>query len=227
MRYRFSVLIVSWIVAAMSFQPLRAQEHCRLQAPALSINQIRLKITCQNGANDQTVPYPAGPLYVGVSLYHLENSALAKSVAPLTNYDENATLHLMPQEISRPTQSTELTFQRPPNVTQTHILVVVWDQKNSCDQNNDGCPIGFTLGKVDADELPIPVDAWPKPICDVAKLGRSGFFKWSETGELGGRDVPDQYQTMYLTNDCWKYDASWPGRRVSFRRWRVAPLSPP
>jgi hypothetical protein len=202
----------------------QAQEHCRLEGPpTLAAGQLKVKVTCQANATAQTVRYPAGPLHLGISLYKLDNS-LARVVAPLRDDGNGDALHLDAQEFRRPARSAELTFRLPANITQSHILVAIWDQKNPCSEPSARCgSSGHTLGKVDPNELPIPVDVWPRPVCNIASLQARGYFAWSATAEMGAPDADDEMKSLARVNDCWMRDASWPGLGVSLQQWRVAP----
>lgn len=219
--------LVAFLGTMALLQSTQAQEHCKLNTPAFATGQVKVKITCQANADAQTAPYPAGTLYIGVSLYKLQ-ADLAGSVAPFRDMGAEDAAHLPAQEFPGRTATSELVFRIPANAGQTHILVAVWDVKNACSPpGQEGCPaVGYTLGRVSDEQLPIPVDAWPRPACDVSKLRTQGFFQWSFDAELG-MEVPDQFETLYRTNDCWTYNQGWPGRGVSFRRWRVAPIPRP
>jgi hypothetical protein len=220
---RFQRSILKVVIAAILF-PLpdgasRAEEYCRLERPTINAHQLEVKVTCEAKANAETVRYPVGPLYVGVSLFTLD-PGLARAVAPYIDNGEG--LDLEAQEIRRPTQSAELSFQIPPNISQTHILVAVWDRKNKC--ANCGSRT-HTFGRVDGSGLPIPVDVWPPPICDVAKLRARGYFAWSAGASLGDpEDMTSEMGMLADANDCWMHNAKWPGRGVSYLRWRVAPF---
>ncbi len=216
--------IVAAALSALSHSAF-AQEHCRLEPPTRAGGQLKIKLTCHDNADAQTVRYPAGPLHVGVSLYKLPGS-LGQVIAPFQDEGESGALHLDAQEIRRPRGSNELTFRMPANVSQTHVLVAVWDQKNSCTpRTSTYCgPSRQTFGKVDRYQQPVPVDAWPIPICDVAALQARGYFKWSATADWGAPSEDEEMMTLARLNDCWMQDPQWPGRGLSYRQWRVAPL---
>ena len=216
--WKGAVAAVSLIAAASA----AAAQHCLLDAPTLSAGQLKVKLACQATAGPQTVPYPEGPLYVGVSLYKGPGAA-ARSSTRLN--DESGALHVAAQEIRRPAASAELTFRLPANLTQTHMLIAVWDQKNTCSNNDPRCGrLGYTLGKVDGDGNPVPVDAWPVPACNVASLQSRGYFTWSETANWGSPAEDEEMMDLARLNDCWIRNAQWPGRGLSYRKWRVAPL---
>jgi len=82
-----------------------------------------------------------------------------------------------------------------------------------CRRLERGCKTsGVKLGDMDSFELPIPIDAWPRPVCNVEQLTSRGFFRWAETeGDFGGPQVPERFATMLATNDCF---LRFPGRPV-------------
>lgn len=203
-----------------------AQEFCRLEKPTVSGGQISVRISCQAAADAQSVRYPAGPLFVGASLFTIEDAPAAQ-VAIHGFRREDPPKHLPAQEIKRPGASADVVFKMPPG-KHTHFLVAVWDSKKTCAPAEPGCPsIGYTLGTVDKDSLPVPVDAWPLPSCDIAKLKGGGFFAVTATEYLGEKPsaVQDRFPVEQEINDCWMQNPSWPGRGVSYKRWRLAPVS--
>jgi hypothetical protein len=182
-----------------------------------------VKLTCQQTPAGQTVSYPAGQLYVGLSLYKLPAN-VRQAVAPLKSENNEGAYHADAQEIPRPATSVELTFRLPSNLTQTHMLLAVWDQKNECSDDGRCGALRYTLGKVDRNENPIPVDAWPVPVCNVATLQARGFFAWSQSAEWETPGEDGDMMSLARLNDCWMRDSTWPGRGLSYRQWRVAPL---
>lgn len=209
---------------------LQAQQSCRMEPPAVSAGQIVVKLDCQSGKPDSDrFAYPPGPLFVGLTLFTLASGS-ATGDAEYSDYDgERARqLHLPAQEI-KTTASSSIAFKFTP-AKHTHFLVAIWDVKTPCKKSsNEECPsLGYTLGRVDAGGLPMPVDVWPAPVCDVAKLGRRGFFEVTAKEELDATpsEVFQSFRTEYLTNDCWTYDSKLPGRGMSLRKWRLAALRP-
>lgn len=220
-RFLKLALAVAAFVAAVSSA---SAQHCQLDAPTLAAAQLKVKLNCQPAAGPQTVPYPDGPLFVGVTLYKLPSSA-ARAITRLNDDAGSAPLHVAAQEIRRPEKSAELTFRLPANVTQTHVLVAVWDQKNACENDDRACRrMGHTLGKADGDGNPVPVDAWPAPACNIGSLDSRGYFKWSENAMWGAPSEDEDMMSLARLNDCWIRNAAWPGRGLSYRKWRVAPL---
>lgn len=202
-----------------------AQEFCRLEKPAVSGGQISVKISCQAAADERSVRYPAGSLFVGLSLFTLEDAPAGQITTYALRLEDSPT-HLPAQEIKRPATSADVLFKVPPG-KHTHFLVAVWDHKHTC-AGKEGCPsVGYTLGKLDKDDLPVPVDAWPTPACDVAKLKGGGFFAATAKEYLGEKPsaVEDKFPVELETNDCWMQNANWPGRGVSYKRWKLAPVS--
>jgi hypothetical protein len=223
-------LHLAWAGIALSVAfgaDLQAQQTCRLGPPAVSAGQVSVPLSCRNGASDAGgVAYPAGTLFAGLTLFTLANASAGEAVYSDFDPGETSHLHLPAQEI-KASGSSSIVFKFTPG-KHTHFLVAVWDRKTACTKSPDNeCPsLGYTLGRVDAGQLPMPIDVWPAPVCDVAKLSRRGFFAVTAKEELGAlpSEVFQSFRTEYLTNDCWTYDPKLPGRGMSLRQWRLAPL---
>jgi hypothetical protein len=227
-----SIARLNGLLAASAFclvgGSLHAQEQCRIEKPAINGSEIKVGLHCQESAEVGTLIYPPGPLYVGVSLYTLE-AELAGAEAEIVD-DAGTPVDLPAQEIMRPSGATELVFPVAELGGSTHMLVAIWDQKNECPADHGGrcSAFGYTLGATDDLWFPFPVDAWPRPVCDVEKLAAAGFFDWAAgESDINEHAVPARLDTLFRTNFCWTRDPDRPGLGVSIRQWRVAPLPGP
>ncbi len=217
------------ILAALivSVGSAHATTSCALGPARLQETRLILPVTC--GPAARAVPYPDGPLHIGATLYRMP-SGLRGRVAPLPSAElaPGDTLHLPSITFTAGPALRELSFDAAGATGFTHLLVAIWDQKNVCEADGNsesGCSrFQYSLGRVDAAEFPIPVDAWPRPICDKQGLQAAGFFRWVEReGDPAGMAAPSPFDRMFTLNDC--YAATGPvGLGFSVRRWRVAPL---
>jgi hypothetical protein len=212
--------------------PSQAAEHCFLENPRVIVAaEAKLAVTlrCKPTPTENSVRYPVGKLYLGVSLYNVTDDRLRRTTVRLESEWAQGR-DILPIEIVRPDSAQEVTFPLGNIQNWTHFQIAVWDQKNECRQDvevSDCRSSGFTLGAVDDSQLPIPVDAWPRPICNVTQLKANGFFAWVEReGQLGDPEMDDRYRTAYAVNDCWKRFPNRLGLGYSVRRWRVGPLKP-
>ena len=230
---RFSALSAASLASlAIMVQLAEAQEHCRLDNPQVTRSagggQLKVSVACQQAPSAETVRYPAGTLHLGVTLYKVQ-PRLRNTPVPVTDEEVEHT-YVKPVEITRPTSPREIVVPLGNIGANTHILLAVWNSKKRCNSGdrNPGCTVaGGTLGDTDSFQLPIPVDAWPRPICNVAELTSSGFFRWvQKEGDFGGPRVPDNYAEMLEGNDCFMRFADRPGLGFSVRRWRAQPLPP-
>ena len=190
-----------------------------------SAAKLAVTIACAATSRESSVLYPAGPLYLGVSLFKVDGASLRDLVIP---YEDNGNAQYVPhREIVRKDGRHRYEIDMGNMSDLTHILIAVWDKQNKCRPEGSSCLAGsLTLGDVDEWGMPIPIDAWPRPVCDVKRLAKSGFFEWVvEDGDLGGTRVPDKYDSMLSANDCWIRFPKRGGLGYSVRRWRLAPMS--
>jgi len=173
----------------------------RSRGPISSKSQLLVSKT----ASVQTVRYPSGPLSIGVTLYKIPEQASETGSFRLSKTTSSSRTMSGPIEIGRPATSKESSFpwaiweaypHPPGGVGQSAAC--------SADDSSAGCKTsGVKLGDMDSFELPIPIDAWPRPVCNVEQLTSRGFFRWAETeGDFGGPQVPERFATMLATNDC-------------------------
>jgi hypothetical protein len=190
---------------------------------------LTMTVHCDAAQSARSVRYPTGQLYVGATLYKLDDGSLRTATTRMERAADGRDLPSI--EITRPDSTRDVTFALGNIGDWTHYLVAVWDKKNVCkpDDDNPACKtFGFTLGAVDDTEFPIPVDTFPRPACNVAQLTSLGYFDAVEKGDiqLGGQDLDDKFVNAYALNDCWKRFANRPGLGYSVRRWTIAPLKP-
>jgi hypothetical protein len=216
-------------LVALGWTSADANEQCRLDKPTVTRSpaQLKVSVVCQPAQSPATVRYPSGPLYIGVTLYKVDTPGLHDRVVPIVE-DRVEHTYVKPAGFSRPSASQEITVPLGNLGANTHILVAIWDKKTDCpaDSQSEGCKVaGATFGDLDSFELPIPVDAWPRPVCNVQQLTRSGFFQWVATdGDFGGPQVPDKYSSMLQANDCFMRFENRAGLGFSVRQWRAQPL---
>jgi len=227
---RISPLVIAATLVATL--PTRAQENCRLDNPQVVREQggaqLKVRITCQPARAPGTLRYPAGKLYLGVTLYSVEDPRLRGAVVPIVERSGHLTpTYVAPVEFTRPGASQALTLPLGDLGANTHILVAVWDKRNACsDPNSAACRVArATLGRTDSFGMPIPIDTWPRPVCDVERLTRNGFFNWVDTDGVIAPDVPDEVSIALQTNDCWMRQRDGLGLGYSVRQWRAQPLS--
>lgn len=222
-------------LVSINFAPASGQENCRLlEAKILrgqGGHQLKTGIACQDATGPDHVRYPAGPLFVGLSLYRIEQPAIRKAITRFHEWSGTpwTRTNIVPIELPRPAGLREISFELGDAGAFTHFVVAVWDQKNPCQPDTaeaESCAkAGGTLGFVDSLDLPVPVDTWPRPVCDVRQLTNSGFFEWVErAGDVAGSAVPDRYRSMLHANDCWTRFADRPGLGYSLRQWRLQPM---
>ena len=220
-------LVVIAAMFATAPGTLLASPFCSLGAPKFQADDFSVPIQCGEAKALGALPYPAGPLYVGATLYKLPK-ALRDKVSPLSDSEDVQSFDLPMQAFDK-AGSTAVKFNLHGLSGYTHALVVVWDQKNTCENEydaNSGCArFHYSLGRVDDQSFPIPIDAWPRPVCDKERLKQAGFFKWTkEDGDPSGLTAPRYLENFFLLNDCFT-DTGDLGLGYSVRRWRVGPLS--
>ena len=210
-----------------------AGDYCSIMAPTLrkesAAYRLVIPVTCADTKTGSAVKYPGGRLYVGATLYRLDPRVRGK-VSPLKTSKTSEGTDLPAVELTGRPVKRELVLDAGPHPDATHVVVAVWDKKNPCsaETENPGCAkFGYTLGRIDDQfEMPIPVDAWPRPICNKAALVTSGFFEWVESaGDPSGMNAPEWANEIRL-NDCWS-SVQTDGLGYSIRRWRAGPINIP
>ncbi|MEA2886571.1 MAG: hypothetical protein QOD11_931 [Bradyrhizobium sp.] len=227
-------LLASIIMIGAGLPTTAVAKYCSLNPPTIQksdATRLYVRIRCDDAASETTVNYPQSSLYVGATVFRL-SKGLEEKIAPSryppdgdTNY-----LDLKAVEWSTDSGEQEISFEIPRGTIYSHVLLAVWDIKEDCDRqfmgNKNGCSLfKYTLGRVDDSELPIPIDAWPRPICDKNKLQREGFFKWVK-GEgllMTEGEMPTRFRSIFRLNDCWQLTGSDTGLGYSVHRWRVGP----
>jgi hypothetical protein len=215
-----------------------AQEYCRIENPQVvrgASSALNVRISCKPNPASGTVRYPAGKLYLGVTLYALEDVGLRNAIVPIIEGSTSFT-YVIPVEFTRPGANAALTVPLGDLGANTHVLVAVWDKRTACSDvggGNDQAPdpdsaacrvAGATLGRTDSFGMPIPIDAWPRPICNVGRLTQNGFFHWVETDGVVASDLEDFVRTSMGSNDCWMRQADGLGLGYSVRQWRAQPI---
>jgi hypothetical protein len=217
-----------------------AATYCSLGKPTMDKagGQVHLNVTvtCSDIEHGAAVKYPEGDLYVGATLYTIDDPSLSGKVAPFTlkSADSAGAHDLAAVGLHTSPGMTKVTLvvDTPTPASYTHLLVAVWDAKNTCSPGDTttayGCPgSGYTLGRMDKWEMPIPIDAWPRPICDRKRLIARGYFKWvDQDGDPSGHAIPAELESAFDANDCWSLDDGG-GLGFSLRQWRVGPLPKP
>lgn len=169
------VLAVATLIFTAS--PAIAAQFCSLGQPTLRGTSLTVPLNCATTASETAVSYPATALFVGATLYRLE-AGLQGKVAPLRSPEEAYDLPAVTVPAGRAPR--EVTFDLGNAAGFTHLLVAVRDKKTECAngaEGSGGCgKYHYTLGRTDRLDMPIPVDAWPRPICNKMELERAGFF---------------------------------------------------
>jgi hypothetical protein len=222
LRFGFAALAVSmWSCSAFAHE-------CRLIEGRSTPGTIALEVTCGDGHPD-AVDYGDGMLYLGVSLYDVHQSEPELLRYNLRHRDFGDALDLDPVEFKPKEGVSSFSFDYDKSGGQTHFLAAVWDRKDMCSTGGQGrCDShGFTLGRVDSDELPLPVDAYPRPFCDIETMDEAGFFDKVRSGEIEfdiNNQLPPELSDLFYANDCWSNDPDRLGLGYSVWTWRVAPV---
>lgn len=221
-------LWIGWLAVALSVGTAQALD-CKLDIATEETTEFTVRVICGNDLAN-AVSYPAGKLYLGMSLYAPSISVPSERKLELKTTDRGGALDLLPIEFEAAAGVQEFLFDTSERDGQTHFLAAVWDQRNGCTGlSSKRCDeFGFTLGRKDADGLPLPIDALPRPICDIDALEKTGLFKMIQRGEAYfdiQNVLPDEITTLLSANDCWSFERSRPGLGFSVRRWRVAPFA--
>jgi hypothetical protein len=214
---------------------VHAGQFCTLDTPLLRSeagrNRLVTSLKCVGSADKRELLYPEGELFIGATLFragdgYKTTSLIYDSVkAPMewaaADGKEPVDLDAV---VTRATPgSTEIAFQIPSGPAFTHVQLVVWDKKNGC-AGDSSCPkSGYTLGKSDEDALPIPVDTWPRPVCNEKKLVDSGYLTKEGPGDPAGVALTSGDTAAFELNDCYRLVPG-SGLGYSLRRWRIGPL---
>lgn len=198
--------------------------YCRLLEPSITTREDKViagvQLSCQSTPAEGHVPYPAeGPVYVGATLYRLTHDLNESTV--VRELDAASMLDLPAREIAPVRDGARVELEAPAAKGLTHYVVAVWDAKGDCPPHVErpGCQAyGYVLGRIDIDEMVIPVDAFPRPRCDVEARRALPHF------DCFGPD-PSEFCT---SSDCVNLQEDAPvGLGYSIFRWRVAPLPSP
>lgn len=226
------------MAALFAPQAAEAATFCALTAPTLETaggkSQLKVAVACSDTATPGTVPYPEGDLYVGASLYKIDQGLEGKIISTgiYGDADPEHILDLKAIELHNVAGTIPVTFDIANPDQYTHVLIAVWSQKDSCPPDQvtatNGCAdFGYTLGPADWYGMPIPIDASPRPVCDKEALTANGYFNWvSESGDPTGNTMPEEFSDSFNLNDCWENTGD-VGLGYSVRRWRVGPIPKP
>ncbi len=227
---KLTFLVVTLLVAA--HQHGVASQSCRLMPPTATqgLQGTGFTVAVQCAAAEGAVPYPDA-VFIGATMFR-EAPDLKGKIVPfdsLADGDSVPHTDLPPQEWHRGAQRVSFTFAMAAGDPATHVSIVVWDKKTMCAGQPDCPPIGYTLGRVDDDGLPFPVDAWPHPFCDRQALEQIGYLTKDGPGDPAGVALSDEFAQRFQTNDCYRLDpaASPVGLGYSVRRWRLGPVPAP
>jgi hypothetical protein len=208
---------------------------CALTSPAVQPSgsgaTITVTIHCEDARTGNLVQYPDKTLYVGATIVK-EPPEFQRDVVPQTSGDWSSDQYfdLKVVEVSQAqlANDVKVSFAAADFSSYTHLVMAVWDTKESCEtrylpdeEKGNGCRLyGFVLRDVDEEEYPAPIDAWPRPVCNVSVLKQAGFFK-------RGKDIMNmsrRLQGLAKLNDCWNL-VNRPGLGYSLSRWRLAPTA--
>jgi len=231
---RLTLLAIVFAVAVQA--QARANQFCALDAPSLRMEggspRLVATLKCAGAASKQQLRYPDGELFVGATLFRA--SEKYKSTTSL-RYDSMKAAEWVASDAQDPVDldafaihtaagPTEIVFQIPAGPAFTHVLLAVWNRKNECAGDSDCPKFGYTLGTPDEDGLPVPIDTWPRPVCDKAKLIDSGYLTTDGPGDPAGVALTSsEFTAMFELNDCYRLIEG-DGLGYSLRRWRVGPL---
>jgi hypothetical protein len=229
-------LALSTVVLVLAFQVhAKAGQFCTLNGPTLRSeaghNRLVTSLTCVGSVDKNELPYPDGELFVGATLFRASENYKA---TPLRYDSWKAPMEWAATDGREPVDleavvthaapgKTEIAFLIPSGRAFTHVQLAVWDKKNAC-AGDTGCPkSGYTLGRSDEDGLPIPIDTWPRPVCNKTKLIESGYLTNEGPGDPAGVALTSGDTAAFDLNDCYRL-VSGAGLGYSLRRWRVGPL---
>ena len=201
--------------------------------PSVSGSTITATIHCEDAKSGTLVRYPDLTVYVGATVVKAPGK-FARDVIPtkLGLWGEDSYFDLKPVEVSQAQLASDVkvTFPAENLAGYTHLVMAVWSKKENCEtrylsdeekDKNNGCRLyGFVLSDADDEEYPAPIDAWPRPVCNVPALKQAGFFK-------AGKDfmtMGSRLQGLAKTNDCWNL-VERPGLGYSLSRWRLGPTA--
>lgn len=205
-----------------------AASYCQLSGPSLGKmdgnSSIQIKLNCSDKETNGSIAFPPGEIYVGATLYKLASQKKGDKYPVVIDQGREANaeeqLDLPAQAITVNNAETAINFPVAKPERYTHVVIAAWSKKEAC----ENCPApGYTLGPVDDElKLPLPLDAFPRPNCDVKKMTESGFFQ--EARDISGYILQDEFQLLYMANDCWSKSGLPYGLGYTVRRWRAYPL---
>lgn len=233
---RLACAMIAATAPLLAAPPAVAGEHCRI-GPAKVVAAGRdlalsVPIACADRPGAETVKYPGGPLYVGATLLKQPGLVVGRISRLEPKADRVDATDLPAIALNDRPVSSELRFPLTRPLTATHALVAVWDARLTCpvespQENHCAEGVAAVYGKFDGFEMPIPVDAWPRPVCNKAALKASGFFAWvSESGDPAGHAIPSKLERDFALNDCFT-EVPGDGLGFSVRRWRMGPVASP
>jgi hypothetical protein len=217
------LVLVPLFLSAIAFAAA-GPKYCRVLEPSFTTREDKVvasvQLSCHSTPSADYIPYPAeGPVFVGATLYRLTHDLNESTV--VRELDAASILDLPAAEISPVTDGARVVLEAPAAKGLTHYVVAVWDSKEDCPQHVDrpGCQAyGYVLGRIDIDEMVIPVDAFPRPRCDIEARRALPHF------DCFGPD-PSEFCT---SSDCVNLqEGALTGLGYSIFRWRVAPLPSP
>ena len=225
------------VVPVLAFcNQVAAAEHrneCYLRSPSLIHTEgamtIRVTLACEETSSDLAIPYPEGPLYIGIDLYNIRDLRLQRSTLLVGDLDVDYDIlaPIAPVTLNKLNKTQDIDIKLGDAKGATHFMLAVWDKRRACrrDDHYDCKIVKYVYGDVDGFGFPVPVDVLPRPVCDVQTLERKGFFKWVATeGDPAGVAMPDEYGASFADNDCFTRLKHRLGLGYSVRRWRVEPL---
>jgi hypothetical protein len=230
-----TIALLAMVFALAVQANAKAGQFCTLDAPSVRTeaghNLLVTSLRCVASEGKQRLAYPEGELFVGATLFRAKDEYKAAQL----RYDDESNIRWAAADGKEPVGleavvshaapgNTEIKFQIPSGRIFTHVLLAVWDKKNEC-AGDSSCPkSGYTLGKSDDDGLPVPIDTWPRPVCNKEKLIESGYLTTEGPGDPAGVALNAGGTAAFDLNDCYRLVPG-SGLGYSLRRWRVGPLS--
>ncbi len=203
--------------------PAVAYAGCELAEPKFRENagtmSVEVMLNCSNTERVNDLIYPNGVLHVGMSLVELPSEQGTVSIQ--LNGSEPKEHLVAPAQIDfgAGERSATLELGAVP-AGATHYVVALWSEESECVD----LPAMVCFGPVDDDLFPIPLDTYPRPVCDRDELSAKGYFDWALHGDPSGYQSDQTIKDLFYSVDCYRGNQSEYGLGVSLKRWRVAPL---